>query len=72
MTPYSNPRTNVAAYEAGEGVIRVRFRDGKVYTYTDASAGADNVAEMKRLAAKGEGLNSFITRHVRDLYESKS
>lgn len=40
-----------------------------LYTYT--SAGSHNIEEMKELATRGEGLNSFINRHVRKKYASK-
>lgn len=33
------------------------------------SAGRENVEEMKRLAAQGYGLNSFINRRIKYLYE---
>lgn len=72
MQPYSNPHTNVTGYEPGPDFIRVRFKDGSVYTYTDASAGPQAIAEMKRLAAQGSGLNGYINRHVRNGYASKT
>ena len=38
--------SGVEAYALGVGCIAVRFRSGVTYWYTDASAGADHVAEM--------------------------
>lgn len=60
--------SGVAAYEVGADFIRVQFRDGSVYLYTNNSAGAQNISNMKRLAASGDGLNAYINRHVRNGY----
>ena len=50
--------------------IEVEFADTEsVYRYSYESAGLKNVEEMKRLAAQGHGLNSFINRRVKYLYE---
>lgn len=73
MERYANLGGNagVTAYEAGEDYIRVRFRNGSTYRYTDASAGANNIVLMKRLAARGRGLTRFITTTVHDRYERR-
>jgi hypothetical protein len=48
----------------------VEFADTEsVYRYSYESAGRENVEEMKRLAVQGHGLNSFINRRVKYLYE---
>jgi hypothetical protein len=60
--------SGVSGYETGPDFIRVQFSTGAVYLYTYASAGAQNVEHMKRLAVAGDGLNSFINRVVRKLY----
>ncbi|WP_368563036.1 hypothetical protein [Pseudoxanthomonas sp. UTMC 1351] len=61
--------TGVEAYRTTPTSIFVKFRDSdRVYEYSNASAGTANVAKMKRLAAAGKGLSTFITRHVRDRY----
>lgn len=57
-------------YEIGDTCIEVEFADTEsVYRYSYESAGRENVEEMKRLAAQGHGLNSFINRRVKYLYE---
>jgi hypothetical protein len=73
MERYGNlsRKSGVRAYELGPGLIRVRFADGPVYVYTEESAGAANIAEMKRLASAGKGLSTFITRHVASDYAFK-
>jgi hypothetical protein len=63
--------SGVAGYEIGPDYIRVKFSDGSVYLYTYASAGSNNIEEMKRLAAAGEGLNAFIIKNVRKRYAKK-
>lgn len=64
--------SDVAAYRVGPGFIEVRFDDGSEYLYTDASAGAANIARMQLLAGEGDGLGAFIQTEVYDSYESKS
>ena len=60
--------SGVAAYEYGADYIRVRFTTGATYLYTYESAGKDNIEQMKALARRGNGLNAYINRHVRQLY----
>jgi len=58
------------AYESGPDFIRLLFRDSsEVYTYSVRSAGRANIETMKRLAGAGEGLTSFVSRNVRNLFE---
>jgi hypothetical protein len=63
--------SNVVAYEIEQSSIKVQFGDGSVYLYTNQSAGAANLEQMKQLANAGQGLNSFIGRVVRKGYSSK-
>jgi hypothetical protein len=63
--------SGVVAYDIDAGQIDVQFKDGKRYRYTEASAGAANIARMHELAKAGRGLNSFISRYVYDRYERK-
>lgn len=62
--------SGVTGYEIGKDFIKVWF-NRKWYLYTYASAGSQNIEQMKKLAAAGNGLNSFINKHVRKDYESK-
>jgi hypothetical protein len=70
MQPYRDidGDSGVAAYEIGDGSITVLFTTGAEYLYTNASAGAHNIAEMQRLAKAGDGLNAYIQRYVRQGY----
>lgn len=66
-----NNDSGVAGYEPGPDFIRVQFDTGAIYLYTNASAGSQNIDQMKKLAAAGDGLNAFINRVVRKLYARK-
>lgn len=66
MTTYLNHsgRSGVAAFQIGPDSITVRFVSGQTYRYTHATAGRHFVEEMKRLAAAGRGLSTYISQHV--------
>jgi hypothetical protein len=73
MERYKNRsgESGVVAFEIGRGSITVEFVGGETYVYTDKSAGADNIAQMKQLAQDGAGLSTFISQHTHDRYERK-
>lgn len=73
MTRYGNLSGNsgVYAYEIGDSNIKVQFSDGAIYLYTNGSAGSYNIDQMKSLAIRGQGLNSFISTTVKKRYASK-
>lgn len=73
MQPYKNigGDSGVHSYEIGSDSITVQFTDGAVYLYNYGSAGQHAVEEMKRLALSGDGLNSYINKHVKKRYASK-
>jgi hypothetical protein len=70
MKPYGDPggSSGVVAYDAGPDFIRVAFRNGSVYLYTYASAGAANIEHMKHLAQSNRGLTTFINTRVWNRY----
>ncbi|MCK0914852.1 hypothetical protein BFR85_017660 [Acinetobacter pittii] len=62
--------SGVFSYEIGDTYIRVKFdKTFKIYTYSYRSAGAGRVEDMKKLARNGNGLNSYIMRYAKTLYE---
>ncbi|MFZ1991023.1 MAG: hypothetical protein WAW96_14780 [Alphaproteobacteria bacterium] len=63
--------SGVTYFEIGEGFIRVWFTDGEAYEYDEAKPGARHVAEMKRLAAAGQSLGTYINQHVRKNFARK-
>ena len=60
--------SGVIAYELRPGAIVVEFVNRSIYLYTDASAGAGHIAEMKRRARAGRGLSTYISQVVHDDY----
>ena len=61
--------SNVSMYEIGQDYIAVIFKGTqKVYKYSYSSAGSLNVENMKLLAVRGDGLNSYIDKKCRNLY----
>lgn len=62
--------SNVEAYEIGPTYIRVRFfGNPRVYKYSYFKAGMTHVEEMKALANRGQGLNSYILLYCKYLYD---
>ncbi|MEG2273189.1 MAG: hypothetical protein RSC05_13050 [Acinetobacter sp.] len=62
--------SGVVGYEIGDTFIRVKFSGtAKIYTYSYRSAGTNRVENMKQLARGGDGLNSYIMRYAKKLYE---
>ncbi len=72
MTIYRNRGGNsgVSAFEIGDDYIMVKFSGtSKTYTYSYRKAGSTHVENMKNLAQDGRGLNSYIYRYVKHLYD---
>ena len=71
ITIYKNIGGNsgVRAYEITPTSIRVQFKEGKWYVYSYSKAGRFHVKNMKTLAERGIGLNSYIQRNARYLYD---
>jgi hypothetical protein len=63
--------SNVSAFEIERYSISVQFKDNSVYLYDYTKAGSVHVEQMKKLAAAGKGLNSYIMRHVSLLYTKR-
>lgn len=62
--------SGVSAYEIGENYIKVKFHGNyKIYTYSYRKAGRNHVEQMKILARRGSGLNSYINMYVKYLYD---
>lgn len=66
-----NGDSGVTAFEIGSDFIIVRFSFNSEYLYNYASAGKENIEAMKKLAKTGDGLNSYINKHVKKLYAKK-
>jgi hypothetical protein len=70
MDQYRNldGESGVTAYESGPDYIKVRFRNGATYVYDYVTPGAEHVERMKALAHAGQGLSTYISRHVRKAF----
>lgn len=62
-------RSGIEGYDLFEDGIRVYFKDGRQYDYTELSAGKYEVDQMKELAQQGTGLNGFINKITKFSYE---
>ncbi|HEX7935994.1 MAG TPA: hypothetical protein VF573_23405 [Paraburkholderia sp.] len=76
MQRYGNisGKSGIVAYEIGDDFVAARFNSGVTYWYTKKSVGTRHLAELKRLATRGEGLATYISQHpeVRHGYERKN
>jgi hypothetical protein len=61
----------ISAYQVRPDSIVVQYRDGATYIYSHQSAGIAAIETMKRLAASGEHLYSFINKFVREAWAEK-
>lgn len=70
MRNYQDKRgdSGISAYAVSSDSIIIRFKHGGTYLYTYASAGAHAIEAMKQLAARGNGLNTYINKYVRNRY----
>lgn len=73
MEIYENLSGNsgVTFFEISEQSIIVQFGNGWSYRYTNQSTEQSDLAMMKKLALRGRGLGSFISRNVYESYEEK-
>ena len=60
--------SGVTAFETADDSIKVAFINGSIYEYDYASAGRGNIERMKRLAAEGRGLSTFISQRGHEAY----
>lgn len=63
--------SGVGSYETGDDHIIVRFVNGDAYYYSYKRPGKLLVERMKKLAAAGKGLSTYISQRVRERYEKK-
>jgi len=73
MKKYENMsgRSGIVSYMIYEDYIEVRFNSGVYYKYSRLSVGSFYLAEIKKLAEKGQGLNAFLTAKCRGLHSEK-
>jgi hypothetical protein len=62
--------SGVSSFEIGADYITVKFSGSfRTYRYSYKKAGQHHVETMKRLSRSGSGLNSYINRYVKNLYD---
>lgn len=62
--------SGVSSFEVGTDCIIVKFSGSfRIYRYSYRKAGQHHVENMKKLARNGSGLNSYINRYVKNLYD---
>lgn len=73
MRPYRNEATDsgVVAYEVGPDFIKIAFHGGHTYLYDNEKPGRAEVDQMKKLAAQGRGLSTYISQEIRDRFAMK-
>lgn len=73
MQSYANKGgdSGVVGFEITDDSITVQFRDGWKYVYDNSAPGKSVVAEMKKFALAGQGLNSYISRVVKKSFSRK-
>lgn len=75
MTPYKNlgGDSGVESFDIAADSIHVRFKSGsqRNYLYNSTKPGIVIVDKMKKLAAQGHGLNSFISSAVKANFSKK-
>jgi len=63
--------SGIIAYEVKADSITIKFNNGATYLYNYRTPSMAAVEQMKALAIKGKGLNSYISRAVKSRYQSK-
>lgn len=74
MKRYGNKtgESPIIGYEVGKDSIIVTYSDGNKYKYTFTTPGKRHVLAMMELAESGEGLSTYISKYVRENYESRA
>lgn len=57
--------SGITAFETGRDFIRIMFVSGPTYRYSYDRPGNFHVEKMKKLALSGQGLATYINKHVR-------
>ena len=72
MNQYGGKKKHgVQGYEIGPESIDVEFSSGWIYHFSYQKPGAARVERMKQLAESGHGLSTFISKHVKNRFESR-
>ena len=64
MVNYKCNGEGIKAYQDGPDWVEIHFQRGEIRFYSYASAGKENIEQMKRLASRQQGLEKYI-RHYK-------
>lgn len=66
MQPYTDRGgdTTVIGFEDGDDFIRIQYLDGAILEFRVGEVSAAHVMNLRQLAQLGEGLQSYLSRHV--------
>lgn len=67
----NNKKRGVRSFEIGPDSIDVEFTSGWIYHFSYQKPGQPRVDKMKELAESGHGLSTFISKHVKNRFESR-
>jgi hypothetical protein len=67
----NNKKRGVRGFEIGPDSIDVEFTSGWIYHFSYQKPGQPRVEKMKQLAESGHGLSTFISKHVKNRFESR-
>lgn len=67
----SPKKHGVRGFEIGPDSIDVEFTSGWIYHFSYQRPGQPRVDKMKELAESGHGLSTFISKHVKNRFESR-
>ena len=73
MRHYQNlqGQSGVVSYAIANDAILVEFKKGSTYLYTTALIGKEKFEHMKQLVETGQGLSTFISQHIRQVFSRK-
>lgn len=63
--------SGVQSYEIGSDYIIVQFIHDGSYLYNYKIPGSSHVERMKKLAVKGQGLSTYISKNIKKKYAEK-
>ena len=67
----NSKKHGVTGFEIGPDSIDVEFTSGWIYRFSYQKPGQLRVDRMKELAESGRGLSTFISKHVKNRFESR-
>lgn len=63
--------SGIKAYELGDDYIIITFNKESIYLYDYEKPGKAHVEQMKKLAEKGLGLNTYISQNVHNDFKKR-